>query len=449
MDSCIFCQEALKEKESVVILTSKGCEGITRASKTRGDQIHTEPGQQVHKQCRRVYCIPNAISAYTRNRKLVNNASTSDQFVLRSAEPSFSYKEHCLFCGNPDTYDHRRAKGHKLIQVRTREFQTEIQKLCDTRRDKWSERVKGRFNSINDLFAADAVYHQVCSVNFRTNKSIPHQFATEECPQAKRGRPQKEAFLKVAAYLQENDDEQKTISDLIEKMKQYLMDSGSDCTPYRFTYMKDKLKEHFGDELVITEISGKSSIVTLKTTAASILHNFYCHSKLEDCNADKLRIIKTAAKLIKSDIQSVNQIKDSYASCHELSSVEEAVSFLPESLQLMLSTLFTFKGEQVKLASLGQAIMQATRSRAILAPLQVGLGIQFHHHFASKFLIDSLNKHGFCCSYSEVIKFERNAAVTQGTDIPGFESGHFVQYIADNVDHNIRTIDGTLSMVWE
>ena len=60
--------------------------------------------------------------------------------------------------------------------------------------------------------------------------------------------------------------------------------------------MKDKLKEHFGDELGITEISGKSSIVTLKTTAASILHNFYCHSKLEDCNADKLRIIKTAAK---------------------------------------------------------------------------------------------------------------------------------------------------------
>ena len=209
--------------------------------------------------------------------------------------------------------------------------------------------MKGRFNSINDLFAADAVYHQVCSVNFRTNKSIPHQFATEECPQAKRGRPQKEAFLKVAAYLQENDDEQKTISDLIEKMKQYLMDSGSDCTSYRFTYMKNKLKEHFGDELVITEISGKSSIVTLKTTAASILHNFYCHSKLEDCNADKLRVIKTAAKLIKSDIQSVNQIKDSYASCHELSSVEEAVSFLPESLQLMLSTLFTFKGEQVKL----------------------------------------------------------------------------------------------------
>ena len=81
--------------------------------------------------------------------------------------------------------------------------------------------MKGRLNSINDLFAADAVYHQVCSVNFRTNKSIPSQFATENLPQAKRGRPQdvaqKEAFLNVVAYLQESDDDQVTINDLTER----------------------------------------------------------------------------------------------------------------------------------------------------------------------------------------------------------------------------------------
>ena len=100
--------------------------------------------------------------------------------------------------------------------------------------------VKGRLNGISDLFAADAVYHQVCSVNFRTNTSIPSQFATEDLPQARRGRPrdvaQKETFLKVVAYLQENDDDQVTINDLINKMKQYLLDSCLDCTPYHYTY---------------------------------------------------------------------------------------------------------------------------------------------------------------------------------------------------------------------
>ena len=66
-----------------------------------------------------------------------------------------------------------------------------------------------------------------------------------------------------------------------------------------------------------------------------------------------------------------------------------------------------------------------------------------HHHFSSKFLIDSLNSHGFCASYKTVQKYERSAAVAQGTEIPGYTPGHFVQYSADNVDHDLRTLDGT------
>ncbi|KAM7450324.1 Rad2 nuclease [Porites harrisoni] len=42
---------------------------------------------------------------------------------------------------------------------------------------------------------------------------------------------------------------------------------------------------------------------------------------------------------------------------------------------------------------------------------------------------------------NEVQMFNKNAALSQGTDIPSF-NGEFVQYAADNVDHNIRTLDG-------
>ena len=38
-------------------------------------------------------------------------------------------------------------------------------------------------------------------------------------------------------------------------------------------------------------------------------------------------------------------------------------------------------------------------------------------------------------------EFERSAALSHGTNIPNF-SYQFVQYAADNVDHNIRTLDG-------
>ena len=66
-----------------------------------------------------------------------------------------------------------------------------------------------------------------------------------------------------------------------------------------------------------------------------------------------------------------------------------------------------------------------------------------YHHFSSKFLVDSLHSHEFCSSYSTVQKYERSAAETQETDITrGYTPDLFVQYVAGNVDHNTRTLDG-------
>ena len=98
------------------------------------------------------------------------------------------------------------------------------------------------------------------------------------------------------------------------------------------------------------------------------------------------------------------------------------------------------KEVQTKIASIGQAVMKAARPRVLLAPLQVGLGVQLHHHYTSRFLIDTLHKHGFCCSYNEVHQFEQNAVLSYETDIPNYSS-QFVQYVGDNVDHNIKTLD--------
>ena len=134
----------------------------------------------------------------------------------------------------------------------------------------------------------------------------------------------------------------------------------------------------------------------------------------------------------------------SYPSVDQLQS-DQSINFLPNTLRVLLTgILVAEKGIQTKIASIGQAIMQAARPRVLLVPLQIGLGVQLHHHYASRFLIDSLHKHGFCCSYNEVQQFERNAVLSYGTDIPDYSS-QFVQYVADNVDHNIRTIDGNNS----
>ena len=201
-------------------------------------------------------------------------------------------------------------------------------------------------------------------------------FYRDEPPTKKEpvGRPQDEdqtvAFLKVAQFLQENDDEQITVNDLIEIMNEFLEESQS--IAYGHTHMKARLKENFGDQLIITEINEKSNVVTLRGFFRGNHHG---------------------------------------------------------------------KGCGRKRVSIGQAIMQAARPRVLLAPLQIGLGVQLHHHFVSRFRIDSLHRLGSGCSYQEVQRFRKNAAVTHGTGIPTHTS-EFVQYVADNVDHNLRTLDG-------
>ena len=84
------------------------------------------------------------------------------------------------------------------------------------------------------------------------------------------GRPQDEvrldAFLEVGNYFEENDDdEQITINDLIRRMELNLKDSGLHA--YGYTHMKSKLKKHFGDCIIQTEINWKPNVVTFRSTA--------------------------------------------------------------------------------------------------------------------------------------------------------------------------------------
>ena len=67
-----------------------------------------------------------------------------------------------------------------------------------------------------------------------------------------------------------------------------------------------------------------------------------------------------------------------------------------------------------------------------------------HRQFGSKFLIESLYSHGFSLSYAEILRFERCAAAYRGTNIPDLDEhqNYSMQAVADNVDHNAKTMDG-------
>ena len=256
----------------------------------------------------------------------------------------------------------KRKRLGEEFSVTTIETKDTILKICSEKNDEWSEAIRARLMNVHDFPAADAIYHQTCNVSFHTNRQLPQLYETDELPAAKKrkvGRPQnegkKQAFVKVAKFLEDNDDEQITVGDLVEKIEEYLNNSESEA--YGWSHMKTKLLEYYGDKIIITDINGKPNVVTFRTTATAIFQEFHFreHQDDLDINEEEMNIIKTAAKLIKNDIKSIATSSDSYPAI--TTDAESHVRYLPASLSTFLSLLTSGKNNALKVASIGQAIV--------------------------------------------------------------------------------------------
>ncbi|CAH1111709.1 unnamed protein product [Psylliodes chrysocephalus] len=208
----IWCSEKEGETSKFVKLSAKGIQGII--SKIRKDNIHElfEPFPddpvRVHVECRRVYTNPNNIQNDAKFKlSTKDEAQGSCRRVIRSNIPTFLFTEQCLFCGRFVTDREKRDKSG-IIQVRTVMFQKSVMKACNSINDLWSEKVQSRLLLVNDLPAADAIYHQACSVNFRKGDLIPKKYqdnSKDELRHKPLGRPMEkdklDAFLEKALKL--------------------------------------------------------------------------------------------------------------------------------------------------------------------------------------------------------------------------------------------------------
>ena len=114
-------------------------------------------------------------------------------------------------------------------------------------------------------------------------------------------------------------------------MKEYC---GEDS--YTPKYMKKRITEHFGNNVIITEINGKPNVVTLRSNAASILHEFYYRPKQQDADVERILIIETVANLIKNDVKMVETSKINYPLVNDIRSIDKNVDFISISLRIFL-----------------------------------------------------------------------------------------------------------------
>ena len=173
-------------------------------------------------------------------------------------------------------------------------------------------------------------------------------------------------------------------------------------------------------------------LYALKNMASDILYKLK-----KQGSQTKEDIIVAAAKLVRADLQELKNSKDTYPSVDDIAN-EGTDAWIPSSLQTFLQYLIPTK---LKRKCIGQCITQASRPRSILCPVTFGLGVELESTFGSKWLINHLHRLGFNISYDEVVRY-KESAIEQGENKPLEESEVFVQWAADNVDHNIVTLTG-------
>ncbi|KAG1670841.1 hypothetical protein GQR58_016642 [Nymphon striatum] len=143
------------------------------------------------------------------------------------------------------------------------------------------------------------------------------------------------------------------------------------------------------------------------------LHDLWDKERTRDEDREAEIVVLTAAKLIMSEIREKEYDPSVYPKSDDITAPTDR--WVPNLLK-----------------------------RSSVLPIPFGLAVELDHVFGSKWLIDELSHLGFCSSYREVSRFKQSSMATEDASEVAvtLPPGSFAQYVADNVDHNLCTLDG-------
>ena len=120
--------------------------------------------------------------------------------------------------------------------------------------------------------------------------------------------------------------------------------------------------------------------------------------------------------------------------------MEDGDKWIPKSLTQFMSHFVTSEAKRV---SINHCIVQSARPRSIITPTPFSVGLYMDKNFGSKSLINFLYRLGFSTSSDEVLRFKQSCVEIDETNNDYAEDeGGFVQFVGDNLDHNIATLTG-------
>ena len=141
-----------------------------------------------------------------------------------------------------------------------------------------------------------------------------------------------------------------TVKELNEKM----IDLADFPTVYTTKWLKRKIIEKYDQHVFFAEMKGRSDMICLKNFADLIVNNAWYEMREKDLKKESESIINTAAKLILSDIRSINLESDIYPLENEIADINICESLLPESLRKFLEV---FTKNRLKRVAIGQVLL--------------------------------------------------------------------------------------------
>jgi hypothetical protein len=451
-DTCVICHSSICSSDvdnKHVTLTKKGLSTLIEFSNWHGD---TELEQYLLSDPDVVNAHINCRKLYTDSRKLTtqtnvdgNDAALHDR-SLRSKAEYFNWTSDCFFCDKPAVVDTHNPKRSIIISARTLTLRTNILQMCDKRQDAWGLAVKSRLQLCSDMVAAEAVYHKSCHILFCTNRCKPKGALISK--QSHGGRSHNcghdnvemsHSFNQLCEWLETyGDAELYTLQELWRRMAEA---AGGEDNVYSVKQFKCKLLHRYGEHLFFAEITGRKNVLCFRDMASYIINDKWHANKQENVEDERQRIVKAAAKLIKAEIRERDYNSTVYPTNEDVKNVDLGKQWVTPLLQALMETLIP---QEVKQVAISHSIIQTVKPRSVITPTLYGVGVQMDHVLASKWLVNELARLGFSISYDEVTRYKQSVVQmdTSGSStVEGFP-GSFTQWVADNVDHNVLTLDG-------
>ena len=359
---------------------------------------------------------------------------------LRSSTSLFDWKKNCILCGNLAKFDIRHPDRDRVHCVTTLPMRDKLLECCGKRGDTWASEVQNRLHGCIDLVAAEAIYHANCYSRFLLNK-VQNASATSVV-----GRPQDKEMLHwfkmLCEWLESNPDaELYTLTELHAKMVE-ISDGGE---VYSLKRLKQKLHEHYEHFIFFAEVEGRGNVLCFKNMANSIINDKWYSERKKDTEKEIERIVIAAAQIIREAIRESNYDLNSYPTTEDIADVDKGKEWIPHHLQTFLKMIMQ---SELKQNSIGHAIVQAARPRSVITPTLFGIGVEMDHVFGSRWLVDEMSRLGFSISYDEVNRYRQSVIQSESLDnlLTEYVPGTFTQWVADNVDHNVATLDGSGSL---